>query len=151
MSFPDPNNHRGRRQTGRRGFTLIEAIIAIVIVSTALPATLVFMSDAQTRRAGPILAGRARWLAGEKLEDIIADRHSGTRGWSYIASNNYPAEPSISGFAGFSRSVSISETGASLTGGGTGYRTVTVTVGWMDPVRGATSLSLATVLTDFTP
>lgn len=143
MNSPKP------RPAARRGFTLIEAIVAIVIVATALPASLIFIMDAQTRRAGPILAGRARWLAGEKLEDVIADRHSATRGWSYVASNNYPSEATIAGFPGFSRSVGIVETGASLVGGGTGYRTVTVTVSWTDPVRGATWLSMATVLTDF--
>lgn len=150
MPFHD-RHECAKRPAARRGFTLIEAIIAIVIVGAAVPATLVFITEAQAKRAGPILAGRARWLAGEKLEDIIADRHSETRGWSYIASSNYSAEAAIAGFPGFTRSVSIVESGVSLSGGGTGYRTVTVTVGWTDPARGATTLSLATVLTDFTP
>ena len=94
---------------------------------------------------------RARWLAAEKLEDVIADRHSTTRGYSFLSNSNYPAESPITGFAGFSRSVSVSETGVSLTGAGTGYKTVSVTVTFPAANGGTRSFSLATVLTEYTP
>lgn len=135
----------------RRGGTLIEAIAAVVILSVAIPPMLWALQGAHTTRADPVLATRARWLAAEKLEDIIADRHSTARGYSYVTGGSYPAENSVSGFAGFSRSVSIVETGASLSGAGTGYKTVTVTVGWRNGRGQATSCALATVLTSYTP
>ena len=106
---------------------------------------------ARGQRADPVQVSRARWLATEKLEDIIADRHSGTRGWGYVAASNYPAEPSISGFAGFSRSVSINETDATLSTAGLGYKTVTVSVGFVDGKGASRSYSLATVVTDYSP
>jgi Tfp pilus assembly protein PilV len=135
----------------RRGLTLIEAIMSLVVISITVPTTLVLIRDSQVRRASPILASRARWLAGEKLEDVIADRHSTTRGWSYLAAGNYPAESPVSGFAAFSRSVAIAETAADLVTAGTGYKTITVTVTWIDPRSGSKSLTLASVLTDYTP
>ena len=136
---------------GRRGaFTLIEAITAVVLLSLAVPGLIVAIGAAESGRIAPILTSRARWLAAEKLEDIIADRASASRGYAWIAGANYPAESSVAGFAGFSRSVAISETGADLSTAGTGYKKVTVTVTWTDPVRGqARALAVATVLTDY--
>jgi type II secretory pathway pseudopilin PulG len=130
-------------------FTLIEAIIAIVILSVAMPPMLWAIRDSQTARVSPILTSRARWLATEKLEDVIADRHSTTRGYSYVVSGSYAAEPTITGFPGFSRSVAITESGAAFATGGTGYKLVTVTVSWTDARAQARSLALSTVVTDY--
>lgn len=138
-------------RSARRAFSLIEALIALVILSVAMPTMLWAVRDSISRRANPVLASRARWLAAEKLEDIIADRNSPTRGYSYIVAGNYAAESSVSSFTNFSRSVSISETGVALSGAGTGYKSVTVTIGYTDGGGTARTFTLATVLTDFTP
>lgn len=142
---------RAVRDAGAAGFTLVEAVAALVVVSLLVPSTMVLLHDAGTGRASPILASRARWLAGEKLEDIIADRHSGTRGWSYVIDATYADEATIAGFAGYARSVTIVETTADLVTAGSGFKRVSVTVSWMDPRRGSASLTLSTVLTDFAP
>ncbi len=134
-----------------RAFTVTESVIAIVILSVAIPPMLWAIRQQQHDRVSPILASRARWLASEKLEDIIADRHSTTRGYSYLTSTHYPAESSITGFAGFTRSVAFNETTANLSTAGAGFMKTTVTVGWTDPGGVARSLSLATVITDYTP
>jgi prepilin-type N-terminal cleavage/methylation domain-containing protein len=133
-----------------RGFTLIESIMAVVVVSLVVPSTLVLIRDAQVRRASPILASRASWLITEKLEDIAADRFSATRGWAYVTDGSYPDENPVNGFANFNRSVSIVETEDDLATPGTGYKRVTATVSWIDPRYGSASLSLSTVLADFT-
>lgn len=139
------------RTTGR-GFTLIEAITAVVVLAIAVPGMFWGIRDAQMRRIDPLQASKARWLAAEKLEDIIADRHSSTRGYTYVVSNNYATENSITGFQGFARSVNVSESGASLvSGSGTGYKTVTVTVSFKDGRNTTRTLALATVITDYTP
>lgn len=134
-----------------RGFTLIEAIAAIVILAVAMPAIMLGLTDAQRRRAGPVLDERARWLAVEKLEDVIADRHSATRGYAYVVAANYPAEADVSGFAGYSRSVGVTETSADLTSPGSGYKTVTVTVTYTGAAGTPRSFSLSTVVTEYTP
>lgn len=125
--------------------------MAIVIASIALPPMLWAVRNAHLRRADPVMFERARWLAAEKLEDIIADRHSATRGYGYVVSANYPAEGVVSGFTGFSRSVAITETGASLSGAGTGYKTVAVTVSYAGSGGVSRDFALTTVLTDYTP
>lgn len=133
----------------QRGLTLIEAVAALVVLAVAAPASLWAIRDATVLRSSSVMATKARCLAVEKIEDVIADRNSTTRGWGFVVNGNYTAENPVSGYAGFGRSVTVSETGASLNGGGTGYKTVTVTVTWIDPRSGAQSLSLTTVLTDY--
>lgn len=132
----------------RRGFSLIDAIVSIVILSIAVPAMLAALASAHRDRVSPIMASQARWLAAEKLEDILADRSSPVRGWDYIDTANYADEAQVTGFAGYSRQVSIAETGADLQTAGTGYKTVTVTVGWTHTDGAAQELALATVVTE---
>lgn len=133
----------------RRAFSLVECIAAIVVLSVGIPPLLWAIRQAHVQRVNPIMASKAQWLAAEKLEDIIADRHSATRGWSYISSGNYASEASISGFPGFSRSVTITQTAADLSTVGTGYKKVVVTVNWTDAAQTVRSFALTTVLTDF--
>ena len=137
-------------QTRRRGFTLVETIAAIVILAVALPPLLWAIRDAHVQRVNPVMASRARFLATEKLEDVIADRHSTTRGWDYLVGANYPNESSISGFPGFSRSVTLNETAADLTSAGTGYMTITVSVAWADATATPRTLAVSAVTTEYT-
>lgn len=138
-------------KTRRAGFTLIETIAAIVILAIALPPMLFAVRDAHVQRVNPMLASQARWLATEKLEDILADRHSDTRGYDYLTAGNYPAEPSVSGFPAFSRSATFAETEADLSSPGAGYMTVTVHMSWVDATSTSRTLSIATVITEYTP
>ena len=133
----------------RRAFTLLEVVATLVILGVGLPALIAAVRDATVRRASVQQQVVARWLACEKLEDVTADRHSATRGWSWITAANYPAEPTVNGFTAFARSTAITETGPDLVAAGTGYRTVTVTVTYRDVRDGAKTLSIATVLTDY--
>ncbi len=132
----------------RRGFTLIDAVVAIVILGVATPPMLVALAGAHRDRVLPAMASQARWLAMEKLEDILADRSSPTRGWDYVDAANYPDEPSAPGMPGYSRAVTITETGADLQSPGTGYKTIEVAVGWMGADSQPHELTLATVVTE---
>lgn len=137
------------RRRRLRGLTLIETIIAMVVLAVAVPGTLWAIRDSAVQRVAPLRSSKARWLVTEKLEDIVADRHSTTRGYTYIASGNYPNEATISGFPGFTRTTTVSETAADLATAGTGYKKVTVSVGWIDTKGVARQVSISTVLTDY--
>lgn len=139
------------RKTNRAGFTLIEAIIAIVVLAIALPSMMWSIREAQLNRANPVLSSRARWLAASKIEDVIADRHSATRGYDHLVAGNYPDEPTIAGSAGFSRRVLLNETIADLTTPGDGYMTVAVEVSWTGAGGASRTLAVSTVLTEYTP
>jgi prepilin-type N-terminal cleavage/methylation domain-containing protein len=133
----------------RRGFTLIESIAAIVILAIAVPPMMWAIKEGHTQRVNPMMASKARWLATEKLETILADRHSTTRGYGYLVSNNYAMENPVTGNPGFARTVSFNETGADLVTPGAGYKRVTVTVTWTDATAVARSLSIDTLVTDY--
>ena len=134
------------------GFTLIETIAAVVILTIAIPPMLWSVREAHIQRVNPMLASKARWVATEKLEDIIADRHSTTRGWAYLEDPaNYPAEPTITGYPGFSRTVTRTQTEADLTTAGDGYMTIEVQVQWTDATGIVRTLSVSTVVTEYTP
>ena len=139
----------------RRGFTLMETVAAIVILSVAVPPMLWSVAEAQRQRINPMQASKARWLAVQKLEDVIADRHSGSgsRGYTYLVTGNYPAENpgDITGYPGFSRTVAFNETEADLVTPGSGYMTVTVTVTWSNAQGASRSLAISTVITDYVP
>ena len=141
----------------RRGFTLIETVSAIVILSVAVPPMLWAVTQAQIQRMNPVMASKARWLAVEKLEDIIADRHATPRGYDYLETSNYPAEnsPAITDYPGFSRTVTFpAETKADLvttSPAPLGYQIVTVTVTWTTSSGETGSLAISTVLTDYDP
>lgn len=140
-----------RKRRTRRGFTLIEAIAAVVILAIGLPPMLWAVREAHLARANPVLASRARWLAEARLEQIIADRHSTTRGWTYVTTAAYAAESPVAGFDGFDRSVARAEREADLITPGSGYLVVTVTVDWTDAAGAARSVSVSTVLTEYAP
>lgn len=133
----------------RQGFTLIETIAAIVILAVAIPPMLWALRDAHAQRVNPILVSRARWMAAEKLEDVIADRHSSTRGWDYLAPANYPPETPVAGYPQFERRVTFNETGADLTSPGSGYMTIRVAVSWTDATGAERTLTVATVVTEY--
>ena len=139
----------GHRRARWRGFTLIEAVAVIVILSIAFPPILWSMRRAHQARVTPARFAVARWLAAERLEDVIADRGSATRGYTYLTTSNYAAEASISGFPGFSRTVAFTETGPDLTTAGTGYKRVTVTVTFTDGTGVSRSFPLVGIVTDY--
>ena len=141
--------HRHPGHFRRRGFTQVETIAALVILTVAIPPMLFAIRQAQYHRVNPIMSSKARWLVTEKLEDIIADRHSTTRGYGYVIASNYPAENPVGGYTGFTRSVAINETAADLVSAGTGYKRVTINVAWTDATGTARTLSIATIVTDY--
>jgi prepilin-type N-terminal cleavage/methylation domain-containing protein len=132
-----------------RGFTLVEAIIAIVVLSIAMPAMLWTLRESTAERVDPVMLTRARWLAAERLEMLTADRHSATRGYAFIAAGNYLDEASISGFPGFTREVDITVVGPRLQAGGTGYKLATVRVAWTDTRQQPRTLELSTVFAEY--
>lgn len=131
----------------RRAFSLVESVGALVILGVAIPSMLLALGSAHAGRVNPVLASQARWLAVERLEDVIADHASPGRGWAYIDGANYPDESPVPGWPAFSRSVEVRETGPDLEGPGEGYKAVTVAVRWTHEGRDL-QVRMATVLTE---
>ena len=60
------SHHKSSRHSAiprSRGFTMIEAIAAMVVLAIAVPPMLWSLREAQVQRANATLASQARWLA----------------------------------------------------------------------------------------
>lgn len=132
----------------RRAFTLIEAITAVLVLGVAMPSMLAALASAHQARVTPIKTSQARWLAMERLEDVIADRASPERGWAYLVTGNYPTESTVPDFPGFARTTTLTETESDLVTPGEGYMTAAVTVSWIHEQDTPLSVTLTTVLTE---
>jgi Tfp pilus assembly protein PilV len=116
-----------------RGATLLEAVFAVLLLGISVPPILGFFRQGTLSSIAPERQTAAYFLAMERMEEIIADRHSSTRGYSYLTAAHYPAE-SLAG--GFTRTAAFNEvSSADLTThqSGTGYLLITVTVQYSAP------------------
>ena len=87
------------------GFSLLEMVIAVIIMGIALTPLLNFFAESATRAVSAEMLGVAHFLAIDKAEEILCDRHSPTRGLSYITSGYADDEPR----PGYNRTVAVQE------------------------------------------
>lgn len=90
-----------------KGFTLIETIITLVVLSVAALGVLAVFSASITTSADPLLTSQATQLAQERIDTIMGDRRNPALGYAQIIPAKYPAENPVTGFAGFSRTTLI--------------------------------------------
>ncbi len=109
-----------------KGFTLIETVMTMVILSIAVMGILqVFFVGLAPRNAPTSLEITiGTQLVQEGLERIRADRRNAGRGFDYITSANYPAETLSGVFSGYSRTTTIAPSWQ----GNASYTQVTVSV-----------------------
>ncbi len=87
------------------GFTLIELVLVIVFLSVAIIASMRAMSSSLTQSMDVEVLMTATNLANEKLERIMADKKS--KGYDFVAQNNYSQETNVNGMNGYNRYVTI--------------------------------------------
>ncbi len=144
------------------GFTLIEAVVAMVVLAIAVPMGLAMMRDAAIVRVSSTQTSKAFWLANAVVEQVQADLDSSTTGLGFDAmsdANSYLNDApdalrtrlaSVVTDAeayGFSWSVVAGALvdANGLTTGNTDediYRVVTVTVSWTNPMGQAQTFPL---------
>src|SRR5574337_941551 len=107
MQISEDRSKKTDKNSG--GFTLIEIIITLVVLSIAAVGVLSVFTTGISGSADPSLAGQATQLAQERMDAIMGDRANSSRGYTWItaAVNPYPAENPVTGFPAFNRSVNI--------------------------------------------
>ncbi len=152
----------------RRGFTLMEAIAALVVLGILIPPTVAMMRDAARSRVDAVSLTRATWLAAAVMEQVIADVNSENLGPEALADQVAYLETPGTGLesrladvtalyaaGGVGWSLSIGEP-VSASGVSTGdaerdvYRMVLVRVEW-DSRAGERQLELGSLLTSLQP
>lgn len=73
------------RRAARRAFTLLEAVIVIVVLAVSLPPTIMWVDASTSRQADAASATRATFLATSVLENIKADVASTSPGLGFAA------------------------------------------------------------------
>jgi prepilin-type N-terminal cleavage/methylation domain-containing protein len=124
----------------RKGVTIIEVAMAIVILSIALPPMVASFADASRQSIRPSNSTVASFLAIDRMEEVVARRYQGTDGYIALtvpSMSSFPSETAVSGFPLFARSTVVEyvtitfTTGAIATSGSDkGYKRVRVTVTW---------------------
>ncbi len=66
--------------TRRRGFTLLETVIVVLVLSLTVPAAVVWVSDLADRRSDATQVVRASLLAQSVMEQVLADVSSTSPG-----------------------------------------------------------------------
>jgi Tfp pilus assembly protein PilV len=132
----------------RQGATIIELAACIMILAVALPTLLKTFAEASMKSMHPANEAMASFLAIDRMEEIVARRYRGTDGYSAVTTANFPNESPVSGFTGFTRSVTVTTVDSSLAtvGSDVGYKKVRVTVTWNS---GANSLVIERIFADF--
>jgi type II secretory pathway pseudopilin PulG len=74
-----------RRHARRSAFTLIEAVVVILALGISLPTTLVWLDQANQRRADGVNQTRASALASLVMEHVLADISSRAPGRGFDA------------------------------------------------------------------
>lgn len=91
----------------QRGMSLIEVVLALVIVALAVP-PLVFQIAGSAQQQQRLLVQRnLTRLASERLTAILADHANPTRGFVYIENANYPDETEPGGLSGYARRTEV--------------------------------------------
>lgn len=153
----------------RAGFTLMEAIVAIVVLGVVVPPSVSMLHTAASARAGSIDTIRGTWIASAVMEQVIADVSSGHAGLgmgtladatAYVETPGTGLrarlEPVMEGYpAGFSWTLSIGSLvgpAGTVTGDAARdvYRLVQVNVSWTG-ARGAETYTAGALVTDLRP
>ena len=139
---------RCRRHTARHraGFSLPELAGAIVILAIAIPPMTMVFAEVGSHTILSERQTTAYFLAMERLEEIIADRHAPARGFAWLSGANYPDETFAGGFTRRVTFTEVSPDNAETPRTGSGHLRITVTVSYAAP---AGSVSLHCVASRF--
>ncbi|HYE61438.1 MAG TPA: type II secretion system protein [Phycisphaerales bacterium] len=155
------------RGTSRRGFTLIEAVVVVLALSISLPTTLIWLGEANQRRADSVNTTRATALGTLVMEQVLADVSSKSAGlgFSALANSATYLNTATTGLVARLSSITSLYTGMGInygvtigglvdkSGAATGvtsqdlFRSVTVTVTFTGSDGSARTLSLQSMVT----
>lgn len=129
---------RRRRWRARNAFTLVEVVVALLILGGALLGLALFVSNMAHAGSGSGMLGTANELAADRIEKIKSDLTYSTLETRYTAT-----ESSISGYTGYTRQTVIKHVGGG-TSDSVDYKIITVVVtnpAMTDTVRKTTMIA----------
>jgi len=134
------------QKPGVGGFTLIETVITLVVLSIAAVGVLSVFSVGIKGSADPLILNQALALAQEKMDSAIALKRSG--GFAAVGTINpgVPAFPAPFNTYTWSRAADCMDVNLTVAACPQPYKRVTVAVSWNG---GAGSVALETLIADY--
>ena len=93
----------------RRGLSLIEVVLTIVILGLAVPPLTSQLASAVKQQETFLVQQNLNRLASERMWEVFADHTNPTRGFAYIVDTAYPAETDPDSLSGYTRATTILE------------------------------------------
>lgn len=93
----------------RRALSLIEVVLAIVILGLAVPPLMIQLGSAVQAQTVAGIHLKLVELASGRMGTIFADCADATRGYAYITNNSYPDEVDPTGLQGYRRVTTVRE------------------------------------------
>lgn len=115
-------NLRRRRWRARNGFTLVEVVVALLVLGFALLGLALFVSNMAHSGSKSQLVGTASELAADRIETIKSSLTYATLDSKFVST-----EAAVAGYTGYSRQTIIRHVGGGTTDS-LDYKIVTVVV-----------------------
>lgn len=93
----------------RRSLSLIEVVVAIVILGLAVPPLMLSMAAGVQQQEESLIQQELTQLASERMWEIFTDHADPTRGYVYVTNAAYPDEDAPRGLTGYARQIRIRE------------------------------------------
>jgi len=135
-----------RSKLGSKGFTLIEIVMTLIVLSIAAVGVLSVFSVGIKGSANPLILNQALALAEEKMDEAITLKRSG--GFAAVGTVNpgVPAFPAPFNTYTWSRVVDCMDVNLTVAGCPQPYERVTIAVSWNG---GAESVALVTLIANY--
>lgn len=115
----------------RRGMSLIEVVLSIVILGLTVPAMVLQLHSAIAAQTAARVQGNLVMLADARINEVLADRRDPTRGYGYITAGSYPDEDAPAALERYTRQTEVREvdpTDLSSPQSGSGIKRIRITV-----------------------
>jgi type II secretory pathway pseudopilin PulG len=93
----------------RRALSLIEVVLAMVILALAVPPLLLQIAAGVQQQEVALIQRNLAQLASEKMWQVFTDHADPTRGYSAIVVAAYPPETAPAGLTGYTRTTEVRE------------------------------------------
>jgi Tfp pilus assembly protein PilV len=136
------------RPRGDAGFTFVDAILMMLVVSIGVAGLMAYFVSANRQALDGDMTVTASVLAQERVDQVVADKVY--RGYNFVIANNYPQENLAGDFAGFTRTTTIQEVSAAdlvTPAAGSGLKRIDVAVQWGNAA--AEQVALTTLVTTY--
>lgn len=138
-----------RLHNSSRGFTLVEAILTVVVIGSGLVGLMVLYHNTTRGAMEGDLTIAATFLARERLEQVIADKVN--YGYDYVTQNQHGGSQVITlGPRSYTRICAVTEVSKNdfqTVQAGSGYKRITSTAQW--GVAATERIILTTLLAEY--